>query len=101
VVYSSYRAMPWNCGFGYGHGCIASAHQHGGVNVEPRFSPDGKRLVFVSTLYHRRFHIFTADLSDQKLANVKRLTGEYKSELPRYYYSPSITRSIGLEPRWP
>jgi hypothetical protein len=60
---------------------------NGAVNVEPRFSPDGKRLVFVSTLYNKHFHIFTADFNDGKLANVERLTGEHKSELPRYYYS--------------
>jgi TolB protein len=61
--------------------------RNGAVNVEPRFSPDGKRIAFVSTLYNRRFHIFTADLTDGKLANVRRLTGETKSDLPRYYYS--------------
>jgi len=60
---------------------------NGAVNVEPRFSPDGRRVVFVSTLYNRRFHIFTADFDAGKLVNVRRLTGEHKSELPRYYYS--------------
>jgi len=58
------------------------------VNVEPRFSPDGRRIAFVSTLYNGRFHIFTADFNDGALANVERLTGEHKSDLPRYYYSP-------------
>jgi hypothetical protein len=62
--------------------------QNGAVNLEPRFSPDAKRLVFVSTLYNKRFHIFTADISEGGLANVQRLTGEHKSDLPRYYYSP-------------
>jgi len=60
---------------------------NGAVNVEPRFSPDGKRIVFVSTLYNKRFHIFVADLADGKLANMRRLTGENKSDLRRYYYS--------------
>ncbi len=70
--------------------------RNGAVNVEPRFSPDGKRLVFVSTLFNRRFHVFTADFSGAYvasegapvLANSARLTGENKSDLPRYYYSP-------------
>lgn len=59
----------------------------GAVNVEPRWSPDGKRIVFVSTSYHKRFHIFRAEVSDGKPENVVRLTGETKSDLPRYYYS--------------
>ncbi len=59
----------------------------GAVNVEPRWSPDGKRMVFVSTAYNKRFHIFRAEVSDGKLENVVRLTGETKSDLPRYYYS--------------
>jgi TolB protein len=59
----------------------------GAVNVEPRLSPDGKRLAFVSTLYKGHFHIFVADFSDGQLKNVQRLTGETRSELPRYYYS--------------
>jgi Tol biopolymer transport system component len=59
----------------------------GAVNVEPRFSPDGKRLAFVSTSYHRRFHIFVGDFSGGELTNVRRLTGESRSNLPRFYYS--------------
>jgi TolB protein len=62
--------------------------QGGAVNVEPRFSPDSKRLVFVSTSYNGRFHVFAGDFADGELKNVQRLTGENKSPLPRYYYSP-------------
>jgi TolB protein len=60
----------------------------GAVTVEPRFSPDGKRIVFVSTVYNRRFHIFVAEFNNGQLNNVRRLTGENRSPLPRYYYSP-------------
>jgi TolB protein len=59
----------------------------GAVNVEPRFSPDGKRLAFVSTSYHRRFHIFVGDFHDGELTGVQRITGETRSNLPRFYYS--------------
>ncbi len=59
----------------------------GNVNVEPRFSPDGKRLAFVSTSYNGRFHIFVGDFSEGELTNVRRLTGETRSNLPRFYYS--------------
>jgi TolB protein len=89
VVYSSYRndAMElWILELATGTARPLLAN--GAVNVEPRFSPDGKRIVFVSTLYHKRFHIFTADIDGGTLKNVERLTGEYRSEQPRYYYSP-------------
>jgi TolB protein len=61
---------------------------HGGaVNVEPRFSPDGKQIAFVSTSFNGHLHIFAGDFRNGELTNVQRLTGENRSELPRYYYS--------------
>jgi Tol biopolymer transport system component len=88
VIYSSYRndaVELWvlDLASGSTHALLAN----GAVNVEPRFSPDGKRIAFVSTQYHRRFHVFTADFADGTMSNVARLTGETKSPLPRYYYS--------------
>ena len=59
----------------------------GAVNIEPRFSPDGKRLAFVSTSYHGRFHIFVGDFHGGELSGVRRVTGESRSDLPRFYYS--------------
>jgi TolB protein len=69
----------------------------GAVNVEPRWSPDGKHIVFVSTSYNKRFHIFRADVRDRKLENLVRLTGETKSDLPRYYYS---AYDMEISPVW-
>jgi hypothetical protein len=69
----------------------------GAVNVEPRWSPDGKRIIFVSTQFNKRFHIFRADVRDGKLENIVRLTGETKSDLPRYYYSQYDTE---INPVW-
>ena len=89
VIYSSYRddaVELWILDLK--SGATRPLTKNGAVNVEPRFSPDGKRIVFTSTLYHKRFHIFTADFTDGELSNMQRLTGEHKSELPRYYYSP-------------
>lgn len=60
----------------------------GAVNVEPRFSPDGARIAFVSTSYNGRFHIFTGDFRAGELKNLQRITGENRSPLLRYYYSP-------------
>jgi TolB protein len=89
VIYSSYRndaVELWILELASGTAKPLLAN--GAVNVEPRFSPDGRRIVFVSTVYNKRFHVFTADIVDGKLRDVERLTGEHKSELPRYYYSP-------------
>src|SRR5713101_7710087 len=47
----------------------------GAVNVEPRWSPDGKKLVWVSTQYNKRFHVFVAEVKTGALENVMRLTG--------------------------
>jgi TolB protein len=88
VVYSSYRGDAvelWILDLNTGDSRPLTGN--GAVNVEPRFSPDGKRIAFVSTQFNKRFHIFTADFNDGRLANVVRLTGEHKSGLPRYYYS--------------
>jgi Tol biopolymer transport system component len=88
IVYASYRndaVELWLLDLS--NGATRALTANGAVNVEPRFSPDGRRVVFVSTQYNKHFHIFAADFIDGKLANVQRLTGEHKSDLPRYYYS--------------
>jgi hypothetical protein len=88
VVYCSYRddaVELWLLDLT--SGATRPLTHNGAVNVEPRFSPDGKRIVFTSTLYNKRFHIFTADIGDGTLAHAQRVTGEHKSDLPRYYYS--------------
>jgi hypothetical protein len=54
------------------------------VNLEPRWSPDGARIAFVSTLHEARWHIFV--ISPDGGAAV-RLTEDRNSGLPRYYYS--------------
>ena len=69
----------------------------GAVNVEPRWSPDGTRLVWVSTQYNGRFHIFGGEMQGGKLQNAERWTGETRSPLPRYYYSPFDTE---ISPVW-
>jgi TolB protein len=69
----------------------------GAVNLEPRFSPDGKRLAFVSTSYKGHFHIFVGRFEDGELSDVQQLTPENISPLPRYYYS-SVDHEIS--PVW-
>ena len=88
VIYSSYRddaVELWILDLS--NGATHALTHNGAVNVEPRFSPDGKRIVFTSTAYHKRFHVYVADIADGALTHLRRLTGEHKSEVPRYYYS--------------
>jgi hypothetical protein len=70
----------------------------GAVNVDPRWSPDGSRIAFVSTAYAGRFHVFVvsaarrfggsaADSSRRTVEPPSRLTEDVDSKLPRYYYS--------------
>jgi len=70
---------------------LGSKHAHqltrGAVNLEPRFSPDGKRIAFVSTAYNRHFHIFVGQFENGELTGVQQMTAENRSTLPRYYYS--------------
>ena len=59
----------------------------GAVNVEPRFSPNGRELAFVSTADKGHFHIFLGRFQDGSLTEIRQLTKENVSDLPRYYYS--------------
>jgi hypothetical protein len=59
----------------------------GAVNVEPRLSPDGKRLAWVSTQGTGHFNLFIAGIDAQGLHGAHPLLGERKSEIDRYYYS--------------
>ena len=57
------------------------------VNVEPRLSPDGKRIAWVSTEGTGHFNLFIADIGAAGLRNARPLLGERQSRIPRYYYS--------------
>ena len=60
----------------------------GAVNVEPRFSPDGKRLAFVSTSYKGHFHIFVGAFHEgTPRRRASNLLQSMSATLPRYYYS--------------
>ena len=59
----------------------------GDVNVEPRLSPDGRRLAWVSTSGTGHFNLFVADLDAAGLHGAKPLLGEHRSDIDRYYYS--------------
>lgn len=62
----------------------------GAVNVEPRFSPDGRRLAWISTSAGGHFKLFVADLGAgpaPQLAQAHALLPARRSRVERYYYS--------------
>jgi hypothetical protein len=59
----------------------------GAVNVEPRWSPDGSRLAFVSTAGSGHFLLHVAAFRDGRLEQATPLIPDRRSEVPRYYYS--------------
>ncbi|HKQ97278.1 MAG TPA: CehA/McbA family metallohydrolase [Candidatus Polarisedimenticolia bacterium] len=69
------------------NGVTTSLVRDGAVNLEPRFSPDGKRIAWVSTAFNGRFHVFVADFADGRLSGPVRVSEDRDSGLPRYYYS--------------
>ncbi len=64
----------------------ASVTQNGAVNLDPRWSPDGKRIAYVTTDETGHFHIAIASLDDGEWTS-KRWREQRTSETPRYYYS--------------
>lgn len=68
-------------------GRITSLTTNHAVNLEPRWSPDGSRVAFVSTAYRGRWHVYTMNVRDGRGAAPQRLTTDRDSKLPRYYYS--------------
>ena len=69
----------------------------GAVNVEPRLSPDGKRIAWVSTQGTGHFNLFIADIGPDGLRNARPLLGQRRSKISRYYYSPY---DHALNPSW-
>jgi TolB protein len=69
----------------------------GAVNVEPRLSPDGKRIAWVSTQGTGHFNLFIAEIDGNGLHNARPLLGERRSTLDRYYYS-AVDHAIN--PSW-
>ncbi len=59
----------------------------GDVNVEPRLSPDGRRLAWVSTRGTGHFNLFVAGIDSAGLHGAAPLLGDNRSVIDRYYYS--------------
>ena len=78
-------------------GVVQPLTSGGAVNLEPRWSPDGKRLAWMSTQFEGRFHLYVADLVNGALSGVRRVSADTVSGLPRAYYS---ARDHALSPSW-
>ncbi|HUF80847.1 MAG TPA: CehA/McbA family metallohydrolase, partial [Burkholderiales bacterium] len=77
-------------------GAVTPLTQDGAVNLEPRWSPDGTRLAFVSTSGSGRFRVFIGTLDNGTL-QAAPLVEERESEVERYYYSSFDHQ---LHPAW-
>ncbi len=89
VAYSSYRGDAIDLLLlDVASGATSVLVKNGAVNVEPRFSPDGKRIAFVSTVFNARWHVFTLALDAKGAAagEPRRITNDSETD-QRYYYS--------------
>ncbi len=59
---------------------------NGAVNVDPRWSPDGQQIAYVTTAGTGHFHIAIASQEDGEWISA-RWRDERTSQTPRYYYS--------------
>lgn len=68
-----------------------------GVNLEPRLSPDGRQIAFVSTAGTGHFNLRIADIGVAGLSNERFLVAPRESAIDRYYYS---THDHAINPSW-
>jgi Tol biopolymer transport system component len=84
VVYSSYRDDAFELRMlDLASGDDVALVRNGAVNLDPRFSPDGTRVAFVSSAYEGRWHVFVVPAAGGAPI---RLTEDRNGGLPRYYY---------------
>lgn len=60
--------------------------EFGAVSIEPRISPDGTKLAFVSSFKNGNFNLYVADLNGKGLANIVPIIEGRRSKIDRYYY---------------
>jgi TolB protein len=69
-------------------GAVRPLTAGGAVNVEPRWSPDGQRLAYVSTAGTGHFLLHVADVRERRIISTRALLPDRRSAVARYYYSP-------------
>lgn len=57
------------------------------LNLEPRWSNDGRTIAFVSTIESKHFLLYKAVIENNALSELTCLTPDRKSSVKRYYYS--------------
>jgi TolB protein len=99
IVYASYREDAIELRLlDLASGASRSLLANGAVNLEPRWSPDGRRIAFTSSLFEGRWHLFTAQVTDDGRAErIERVSRDHESGLPRYYYN---TVDQWFSPTW-
>jgi TolB protein len=80
-----------------GSGAVNALTSDGAVNVEPRWSPGGDHLAYVSTSGTGHFLLHVAEVRDGRIASTRPLTPDRRSAVSRYYYSPF---DHGINPAW-
>ena len=77
-------------------GAVEMLTDEGAVNTDPRWSPDGSRIAFVSTRDTGRFKVYVGAWEDDGFV-ATQLVADRKSSTPRYYYS---VYDHELSPAW-
>jgi dipeptidyl aminopeptidase/acylaminoacyl peptidase len=98
VVFTRYdgRAMElWRLDLASGR--AEALTTNGGVNVEPRISPDGSRLAYVTTAGSGHFNLVVASLGAQGLGEPQLLVAPRASAVDRYYYAAA---DHAINPSW-
>ena len=85
VRYDGQTLQLWRIDFESGRQSALTAGQ--AVNVEPRLSPDGQRLAWVSSEGSGHFKLFVAGIDAAGLHDAHALLGARRSAIDRYYYS--------------
>lgn len=85
VRYDGNAVELWRIDLGSGREQVLTSGS--AVNIEPRLSPDGRQLAWVSTQGTGHFNLFIADIEGSGLHNARQLLGESKTAIDRYYYS--------------
>jgi TolB protein len=68
------------------------------VSLEPRWSPDGKKIAFVSTYQTGHFLLHTATIGDHLLSEIRLVIPEHKNEDKLHYYYSTYDHAIN--PAW-
>jgi Tol biopolymer transport system component len=67
------------------------------VQVQPRISPDGSRIAFVSTAGTGHFNLYVAELTTAGIGTPRAVIAPHESSISRYYYS---THDHTINPSW-